>query len=467
MRISTGIPSLDLMMDGGFIEGTFNMVSGPQGAGKTIFALNFITHHASQGRDVLYISLEEAWDDIVRNLPPGIKERMKDQRIHYLDFSSIRPFLGKKALDVELLSEVIITSMTIHNAKILVIDGIAPLAPVDGSPQELRNTLFELSKRLKKAGGTILFTSERFGEGAGRFGVEEYVADSVLLLHYDGMRRRIQVLKMRGSDFVYGLHGFKISQDGVNVYPRILPVENGSRKPARENFGIKGMESIMGNVHRGDLILITGPPGTGKTIMAYHFLQEAARKGEKTLYVSFKDLPDTVRRKAKEFGISLKGMEIIHRDLMDIDPYELLWDVYTRTKDVTRVVADGLGDMKISKELEDAQHTLLKNLKRRGITVLVTHTTSEIISSYKLATPLINFLANEIINVRYAEIEGEIRKIMIIIKSREKEHEKGIIEYEIGDRGITILGKPEFMEGLMSGLPRHVEMKKRVEKFFK
>jgi len=467
MRVSSGIECFDSVIGGGFLEGSFNMISGPQGAGKTIFALNFIGYHASQGKDVLYVSLEESWEDIVRNLPNGIRERIGTQKVHYLDFSSIRPFLGKKALDVELLAEVIVTSMTVHNAYIVVIDGIAPLAPLDGSPQKLRNILFELSKRLKKAGGTVLFTSERSDKGVSRYGIEEYVADSVITLHYDGFKRRIQVMKMRGSGFIYGMHGFKIDDNGVYVYPNTLPPINGKRKRRKESIGIKGMENIFGYIRSGDLLLITGPPGTGKTIMGFHFLEEAARRGEKTLYISFKEFPDNVKLRAREFGFSLENTEIVYKDIFEIDPYELMWEVYKKSRGVSRVLVDGIGDMEVSKELQNNQHTILSTLKKSGITVMITHTTSEIMSSYKLATPMINFLSDGIINVRYTEIEGEVRKIMVIIKTRDKNHEKGIIEYDIGEKGIEIRGKLEALEGVMSGLPRHVELKKRVEKFFK
>jgi len=468
MRVSTGLPELDKLMGGGLLEKSFNLLSGSPGAGKTLFGINYLLYHAEKGRDVLYVSLEESWKNIVNNLPRGLKKRYEENkdRVHYLDFGSIRPLLGKEILNIEVLAETISTSMAVHQAQIIVLDGIAPLVPHFEISKELRMALFELSQRIKKMGGTMIFTSERVGEMISRCGVEEYVADSVILLHYDGVHRRLQILKMRGSDFVYGIHGFKIDNEGIKIFPNALPYSKGV-KIKRIDFGIKGIEKIVGKIYSGDIILLSGPPGTGKTIMAYHFADRALKNGERVLYVSFKENSEKIIERAKDFNFKFEGIEVIHRNLFDIEPYEFMWEMYEKTRDVSRVIFDGIGYMELDDEAKRAEHTLLMNLKRRGITTLVTHTTPDIISSYRLGTPGITYLADNIINLRYAEIGAELRKILVVIKSRGFEYEKGIIEYDIGKGGIKIIGKVDSLEGVISGTPRHLELKKRVEKFFK
>ncbi|OYT60039.1 KaiA-binding protein [Euryarchaeota archaeon ex4484_178] len=468
MRVSTGLERLDDLMGGGFLEKSFNLLSGTPGAGKTLFAVNYLLYHAEKDKDVLYISLEESWKNIIGNLPEGLRKRYESckNRVHYLDFGSIRPLLGKEILNIEILGETISTSMAVHNSKIIVLDGIAPLIPHFEATKEIRMALFELSQRIKKMGGTMVFTSERAGEMISRCGVEEYVADSVILLHYDGSSRKIQILKMRGSEFIYGHHGFKIEESGIKVFPNTLP-EHRSKKIEKVEFGIKGMEKIIGKMYSGDIILLSGPPGTGKTIMAYHFAEKALKNGDKVLFVSFKEGKEQILKRARELGFKIEGIKIMHRNLFEIDPYEFMWEIYENTKDVKRVIFEGIGHMELSEDVKKVEYTLLRNLKMRGITTLITHTTSDIISSYRLGTPGITYLADNIIDLRYSEIGAELRKVLVVIKSRGLEYEKGIIEYDIGKRGIRIIGKPESLEGVISGTPRHLEMKKRVEKFFK
>ncbi|AGB04464.1 RecA-superfamily ATPase possibly involved in signal transduction [Aciduliprofundum sp. MAR08-339] len=465
MRISTGIEDLDNLMGGGFIEGSFNLVVGSQGAGKTLFAVNYLLHHALEG-DVLYVSLEESWKNIVSNMPRGMRHRYANVRenVHYLDFSAVRPVLGKKALDVKLLGEVITTSMNVHNAKIVALDGISPLLPYYRGVQELRAAIFELSQRIRRIGGTMLFTAERNMANTGS--VEEYVADSVILLRYDGTKRRIQIMKVRGSDFVRGLHGFEITERGLKVYPNFLPKER-QTKFRKVTFGIKGMERILGEIYSGSVILVTGPPGTGKTLMAYQFLNESARENGKCVFVSFKDTESMILKHAREFGFELSECSILEKNPVNVDAYEFMWEIYQHSKSATRVVIDGINNVGESAESQKIEHEIVKNFKSRGVTTLVTYTTPRIISSYNLGTSKILYLSDIIIDLRYAEIGSELRKFMVVVKSMGMNYEKGIIEYDIGPKGIKILGKAELMEGVISGIPRHLEMKKRVEKFFK
>ncbi len=470
MRVSTGIPTLDKILGGGYLPKSFNLISGSRGAGKTLYTINYLLWNAEQGKDVLYVSLEESWDSVISNLPNGMAERYAQvkKKVHYLDFGSLRPLIGREALNARTLTEAIISSIKVHQADIVALDGIAPLALVYDKERDVRSAIFEISQRLKSVGATTVFTSEETEGKISRYGVEEYVADCVAVIHYDGVKRRLQVLKIRGSEFIGGKHGFVITKKGIQVYPRILPsVEQTVKKP--EEFGIKGMDELLGGkLTPGDVTMLTGPPGTGKTVIALLFAAKALTEGKKVLYISFERMPKTLISILKNMGIKIEPSNIIYVNPMDIDPYEFMWKVHRKSEGATRVVFDGINAVLMEKEeYTHMIHTLFNYLKRKGVFSLITYSTSDIISSYTLGDPYLTHISDNIINLRYAEIGSELKKILLIIRSRTGAHDRSIIEYRIGRRGVTILGKVEEMEGVISGTPRHLEIKKRVEKFFK
>ncbi len=468
MRVSTGIKNLDDIMNGGFLERSFNLICGTRGTGKTIFTLNYLITGAEEGMDVLYVSLEESWRDVISNLPGNIKSRFKKvkEKFHYLDFGSLRPLLGKEILTERVLNEAIESSVKVHKVSLVGFDGIGPFATVYDD-KKVRNVIFKISQNLKALGITTVFTSEEIDEKISRYGVEEYIADSTIRIKYDGMKRRIQVLKIRGSNFVGGEHGFQISDNGINVYPRVIS-SNIIPKIKIESIGIKGLDEILGGgIHTGDVTLIVGPPGTGKIIIGLQFLKGASSHNNEAIFVSFESYPGTLRRMAREMNVPLEKCRIIHKNPIEIDPYEFMWEMHTLMKNTKRLVLDGIDSWRKDDEYINFIHSFFGYLKSRGITTLVTYNTPEIISSYKLGEEHLTYLSDNIINLRYSEIEGQLEKILIVIKSRLSMHEKGLIGYRIGKKGIIISGKVEMLEGVMSGLPRRIEVKRRVEKFFK
>ena len=468
MRVSTGIVNLDYIMDGGFQKKSFNLVYGGGGTGKTLFTINYLLEGARKGENVLYVSLEESWGDTIRNLPQKLKDYMEKNRdrIHYLDFGSLRPILGKEVLKSEVLSESVGSSIVVHKISRVGLDGIAPLFTHYEGENLMRNAIFNLSQNLRKYDVTTVFTSEEI-DGRSRYGVEEYIADSVIYLTYNGKRRRIEVIKVRGSNFIGGKHGFEINEKGLFVYPRIVPTEPPQELKV-EKFGIPKIETMLGETYTGDVTLLAGPPGTGKTLIAVQFLTGVCTVGGKGLFVSFESHPSLIRHTIKSLGYDLSNCRIIYRNPNEIDFYKLIWDIYHNAKDVNRVVFDGINSLQYGEEYREFMNSIIYYLKGKGKSVMLTYTNPEIISSYKLGDEHIIYLSDNIINLRYAEIGGELKRVMVIIKSHSPAREKDLIEYRISRRGINIVGKIEEMEGIMSGVPRRqLEIKRRVEKFFR
>ncbi|NPA76045.1 MAG: AAA family ATPase [Euryarchaeota archaeon] len=468
MRASTGIKNLDEIVNGGYLERSFNLVYGAGGTGKTLFTMNFLLSGAERGEDVLYVSLEESWDDITHKIPEGMRQRLSKvkSKFHYLDFGSLRPILGKEVLQAEVLIEAITSSIMVHRVKLVGIDGIAPLSMFYEDSRRVRSAIFDLSQNLKSYGVTTVFTSEEVN-GLSRYGVEEYVADSVIRLVYDGRVRRLLILKMRGANFIGGAHGFEILNNRLEVYPRRMALK-AHREITAEGLDIPKLDVMMGEIYGGDVVLITGPPGTGKSIFGLHFIKGACDRNDRAVFISFESDVPKMKRKMKEMGGNMERCSFFYVDPVGIDLYKLLWKVKGVTENTKRVVIQGVNTIARNPEYHEFIHELLQYLKRSGITTMITYTIPQIISNNTLGDDSVAYLADDIINLRFAEINGELKKILVIIKSHAPTHDRGLIEYRIGRRGIVIVGRIEEMEGVMSGTPtRQVEIKKRVEKFFK
>ncbi len=468
MKVSTGIKNLDSIMGGGFLERSFNLVYGGGGTGKTLFTLNFLLKGAEEGKHVIYVTLEESWDDITRKLPQGMKDRLEKvkDRFHYLDFGSMRPVLGREVLKSDVLLEAITSSIVVHNISLAGLDGIAPISLYYENEKKIRSVIFDISQSLKSYGVTTIFTSEEIN-GVSRYGVEEYVSDSVIRLIYTGRFRRLQILKTRGSDFVGGLHGFEISTDGLRVYPRVLFSE-GKHEIKEESLGIPKLDNMLGVIYSGDVTLLSGPPGTGKYLFGVQFIKSSCAHGKKGVYISFEENSAKIKKRLQDMGENLKNCRVIYIDALEMDMYRLLWVIRDRLKDADRVVFHGINVLSKRDEYPDFVHSLLNYTRRNGIGSMVIYTIPGIIGTNTIGDENVVYMSDNIIRVLFAEINGELKKVLVIIKTHSPTHERGLVEYRLGKRGVIIVGKIEELEGIMSGTPsKQMEIRKRVEKFFK
>ncbi len=468
MRVSTGIKNLDGLIEGGFIEKSFNLVYGGGGTGKTLFTINYLINGAEEGKNVLYISLEETWEDITRKLPQGLAERLEKvkDKFNYLDFGSLRPILGKEILKGDVLTEAITSSIVVHNIELVGLDGIAPLSMYYDDEKRVRSAIFDLSQNLKSYGVTTVFTSEEVN-GMSRYGSEEYVADSVIKLTFDGKRRRLQIFKTRGSSFIGGTHGLEIRKDGLEVYPRVLFSE---KKNSGKNdiLGIQKLDNMLGETYTGDVTLITGPPGSGKHLFGLKFLKSGCAQGKKGVYVSFESEDKKIVEGLKEIKDASKLCKIVYIDALNTDIFKILWKLRALTQSANRLVIHKMNILADNEEYREFVHSLIKYVHNMGISTMITYTTSDIMATNVLGDEHVVNLADNIIKLFFAEINGELKKVLAIIKSHSPTHETGLIEYRLGKRGIVIVGKVEEMEGIMSGTPtKQLEIKRRVEKFFK
>ncbi len=220
-KIKTDISGLDEILDGGIPKGNEVLIAGPAGSGKTIFSLEFLCKGAIKGEKGLYISFEESEKAIIRNISEFGMDLPK-----YLDNNSIR-ITKYDPYRFENLTELLSMNIKETGATRVVIDSITAINLYIQDAKDIRRTLVEIQSILRDNNCTAFLISEMPSENnkmISRFGVEEFVSDGIIILYYTHVSseysRSILVWKMRGSTHSRKIHPFKISKEGIVIYPR-------------------------------------------------------------------------------------------------------------------------------------------------------------------------------------------------------------------------------------------------------
>lgn len=216
-RIPSGIPGLDELMEGGFVKGSTNLVSGPTGAGKTIFCSQFIMEGLKNGETCMFITLEETPEDIINDVKRfgwDLRKYIDDKKL-FLEFQD--PF---QMTDI---TSPLLDKIQQHKVQRVAIDSTAAFELYYKEPSEIRKQLFKLLTGLKSIDVTSVMTSELPEETKtlGKFGVEEFVVDGVIVLHFLGLGEStfysIQVRKMRRTNHGKDTYPMEIGDNGIIV----------------------------------------------------------------------------------------------------------------------------------------------------------------------------------------------------------------------------------------------------------
>ncbi|MDG6219892.1 MAG: ATPase domain-containing protein [Candidatus Thermoplasmatota archaeon] len=484
--VGTGIKGLDVMLDGGFPQGGLYLISGGTGAGKTIIGLQFCLQGAENGEKCLFITLEEGKDQIAFNAPSSMRKKLESasSNLFFLDFTSLRSITSPRdedeenILDVRVMGELLERWVKERNIKRCVIDGIAAIGVRYKDPDMLRSDIFRLSIILKKLGLTTLVTIETASaEKISRYGVEEYVSDGVVLIDKDSQRRFIEVVKIRGKGFMIGQHDMTIASDGVHVYPKLSYVRSKKAPLTQESFGAAGVDALLGGgINSGDITLLSGSPGSGKSLFGLHFLIPALEKGEKVLYITLKESKAEIVRNAKRWGFKLdeyvkKGQAVIFDDITpEMLPGKHLLDLKIMAADKKRVVIDSINDYeKLLTHPKDPTYrqyldSIVGMLKETNNTTLLLSDSPEIMGSSIPGEKYSMYISDNIILLRYVEHKSTFRRAISILKKRTGGNSPDIREFSIDKSRIVIGGVFEGLSGVMSGQTSASE--ERIDRFF-
>jgi circadian clock protein KaiC len=284
--------------------------------------------------------------------------------------------------------------------------------------------------------------------------------------------RKLQVVKIRGQEQMPGLHTFRITREGVRVFPRISMARAEAQRDepgGRVSTGVPDLDEMMGGgIPAGDSVLLAGPTGTGKSILATQFISAGARQDEAGVLIVFEEHAKEYLARAEALNFGLERMieqgtlEVIYLRPLDLSPDETLHEIREAANRVgaKRVVIDSLSGFEMALaptfrvDFRESLYRLIGALTGSGITVLTTMELGQHDSELRFTPNVISFLADDLLMLRYVEVDHGLRKVVGVAKMRGSQHSKDFQEYEITATGVRMLGRIQGFEGRISGAPR-------------
>ncbi len=454
-KARSGIRGLDEITGGGLPQGRPTLVCGSAGAGKTLFAVEFLVRGIEMGDPGVFLAFEETAEELAQNVASlGFDlDRLCAQKKLLVDFVRVERSEIEETgeYDLEGLFVRLGHAIDFIGAKRVVLDTIESLFAGLSNSTLLRAELRRLFRWLKARGVTAVVTAERGTGALTRQGLEEYVSDCVILLDHrvadQVSTRRLRVVKYRGSSHGTNEYPFLVDDSGFSVLPITSLGLQHRASAERVSTGVTGLDSMLGGGYfRGSTILVSGTPGSGKTSVAARFVQAACARGERCLFFAFEESPQQLARNMSSIGMDLGrwrkrgllrlesarpavyGLEthlaFMHRTIREFKPTAVLVDPIT---DFTDSLADNKAMLT----------RLIDFLKMEGITAVFTSLTAAG-AQVDQSEAGVSSLIDTWIILRDLERDGRRHRTLCVLKSRGMAHSRDIREFGITRRGIDI-----------------------------
>ncbi len=472
---ASGVPGLDVLLGGGLGEYSFNVIAGAPGSGKTTLAHQIMFSLASDSKKALFFT--------VLGEPP-LKMLRYQQQFSFFDIDKVDSFIRYVNLAEDLRTgdfsgvlQRIASEVAAFSPGLVFVDSFRSVVQTARSGNEgvaeLQHFIQELGVRMTSWQATTFLIGEYANPEAEANPIMT-VADGMFSLTNDAVGnstvRKIRIVKMRGQAHLPGAHTFRIGEDGLQIFPRVLPRRLGEAPAAasaaesdpRVGMGNEPLDAMLcGGLPQGHALMVVGPSGSGKTILGTAFLAEGARRGERGVVASFEKGPARLRNRQLADLIADGSVAMVETHLLDQSVEEILDELETtiRRTGASRVVIDSLSEVSLylapqfREDFRESVFRVLAGLARLGVTVVVTMGMEDHYDELRFSRADTAYLVDAIIAMRYVEIEGQLAKVISVVKVRGSAHSTDLRRYDINDSGIHIEAQSMRYDGLLSGRP--------------
>jgi circadian clock protein KaiC len=474
-RLPTGVPGLDEILGGGLPEFSFNIIAGAPGGGKTTLAHQIMFANATPERPALYFTVLGE---------PGIKMLRYQQQFSFFDVDKLNASIRFVNLshvvlnqDLDAVLAEIVKEVETENPGIVVVDSFRTVvrkAKPGAGDLEVQGFIQHLALHLTTWQATTFLIGE-YAEDEIRDNPIFTVADGLFWLSQQVERnsivRKLQIRKSRGQSSVPGLHTFRITDAGVQTFPRTFGLtgrEERIKGNRRLSSGIPKLDEMLGGgIPEGDSLLVAGSAGTGKSLLGTQFIVEGIRQGEPGIVAMFEERPEEYADRAASFGLDLTTpqqegkLKLLYIRPLDLSVDETVREIIDAVRDVgaKRLVIDSLAGFEMAlapgfrTDFRESLYRMIGALTRTGVTILSTVEVQEVFTGFTLSSYAISFLSDDIIRLRFVSINGQLRKMMVVIKMRRSAHSSDMHEFKISTAGLVIGERLAGYRGLTTGVP--------------
>ncbi len=479
-RCQTGVPGLDDILNGGLIPNRLYLLEGTPGAGKTTISIKYLKEGVIQGERCLYITLSESREEL---LAGAASHGWDLEGIEILELiADVEELGGEQEVtmyhpaEVELTETIrkVLDAVARVNPARVVFDSLSELRLLAQSSLRYRRQILALKQFFTGRKTTVLLLDDLTSETTDL--QLQSIAHGVITLEqlapvYGAARRRLRVVKFRGTSYRGGFHDFSIEPEGVIVFPRLVAAEHGaSFLRERIESGVTALDALLGGgPDRGTSTLLMGPAGTGKSTIAVQYAVAAAQRGDHAAIFAFDESIATLEARTAALGIQLnEGLQGGQVRVQQVDPAELSPGEFAHMvrqsveRDHARVVViDSLNGylhaMPDEHFLTAQLHELLTYLARQGVTTLMVVAQHGVVGM-NMASPVdTSYLADSVILFRYFEYAGKVKKAISVMKKRSGAHEESIRELRFDQEGIHLSEPLTQLRGILTGVPQELE----------
>ena len=475
-RCRTGIPGLDDILKGGLISHRLYLIDGDPGAGKTTLALQFLMDGVNAGEKCLYITLSETKEELAASADShgwsldGITVVELIAEADDLDGESQVTMYHPSEVELTETTKRVLTAVEKINPTRIVFDSLSELRLLAQNSLRYRRQILALKQFFIGRKCTVLLLDDRTSEGSDL--QLQSIAHGVISLDqlaplYGAERRRLRVMKLRGTSYRGGYHDFAIREGGLVVFPRLVAAEHREPFPhERVKSGVSALDTLLGGgPDRGTSTLLMGPAGSGKSTIAVQYAVAAAERGDHAVIFAFDESQGTLEARTAALGIKFKeGRDAGQVMVQQVDPAELSPGEFTglvresvEGNHARVVVIDSLNGymnaMPEEKLLTAQLHELLTYLGRQGVTTLMVVAQHGLVGA-NMQTPIdTSYLADSVVLLRYFEYAGKVKKAISVVKKRSGAHEESIRELHFDENGIHLSEPLTQFRGILTGVP--------------